>query len=349
MRILVIRFSALGDVGLLLPVLVGLVQRYPYLQMEVLTRPRLAMLFEGIGQIKPIPADVDEDYAGLGGLLRLAKDLRLWQYDAVVDLHQNLRSSVLKAIARMLGVPVYSLKKPRAERRRFLRQKAAFALPHTCYLYQQPFRRMGLHAELASPPLVSFDTDTNQLLEAWLQQQGSLPKVGKWVGIAPFAYHETKQWGLDKVEQLLQAMRQQYPQWRIFLFGGGANEVRALRQLQALAPRQIVCVAGQLPLRVEWALMHRLDAMLSMDSANMHLAALAGIPVVSVWGATHPNAGFSALFQPADYVIQQEGLSCRPCSIFGNKPCMRGDKACMAYIGVERVLERLQHVLQSSA
>ena len=77
--------------------------------------------------------------------------------------------------------------------------------------------------------------------------------------------------------------------------------------------------------------MSHLDVMLSMDSANMHLASLTGIPVVSVWGATHPMAGFLGYNQDPENVIQID-LECRPCSIYGNKPCQRGDYACLQNI-----------------
>lgn len=77
-------------------------------------------------------------------------------------------------------------------------------------------------------------------------------------------------------------------------------------------------------LREELILMSNLDVMVSMDSANMHLASLTGTPVVSVWGATHPYAGFLGCNQKEENAVQVS-MPCRPCSIFGNKPCQRGD------------------------
>lgn len=91
--------------------------------------------------------------------------------------------------------------------------------------------------------------------------------------------------------------------------------------------------------------MSRLDAMVSMDSANMHLASVVGTPVVSVWGATHPFAGFMGWGQPAENAIQVEDLPCRPCSVYGNTPCLRGDFACMASIAPERIVKRIEEVV----
>jgi ADP-heptose:LPS heptosyltransferase len=96
----------------------------------------------------------------------------------------------------------------------------------------------------------------------------------------------------------------------------------------------------------ELILMSHLDVMLSMDSANMHLASLTGIPVVSIWGATHPYAGFMGWNQTKDNAIQAD-LDCRPCSIFGQKPCKRGDYACMTMIKPETVVEKVNTLLQT--
>jgi ADP-heptose:LPS heptosyltransferase len=82
-----------------------------------------------------------------------------------------------------------------------------------------------------------------------------------------------------------------------------------------------------------------------MDSANMHLASLFGVPVVSVWGATHLFAGFMGYGQSADNAVQIDALTCRPCSVFGNKPCFRGDHACMEWIKPEQISEKVNRIL----
>ena len=91
----------------------------------------------------------------------------------------------------------------------------------------------------------------------------------------------------------------------------------------------------------ELVLMSHLDLMVSMDSSNMHLASLVDTPVISIWGATHPFAGFMGWRQSAQNSIQKE-LPCRPCSVYGNKPCHRGDYACLNQITPQEVF---QHIL----
>jgi ADP-heptose:LPS heptosyltransferase len=82
-----------------------------------------------------------------------------------------------------------------------------------------------------------------------------------------------------------------------------------------------------------------------MDSANMHLASIYGVPVVSIWGATHPFAGFYGWMQDVNNIVQAD-LYCRPCSVFGNKPCYRGDHACMQMITTEMLMQKIEALLK---
>ena len=91
-------------------------------------------------------------------------------------------------------------------------------------------------------------------------------------------------------------------------------------------------------LSYELDLMRRLTVMLSMDSANMHLASLVGTRVVSIWGATHPYAGFLGWQQSPEDCIQLD-MPCRPCSIYGNKPCIYKDHRCMTQIKPETIVK----------
>lgn len=94
----------------------------------------------------------------------------------------------------------------------------------------------------------------------------------------------------------------------------------------------------------EIAMMQQLDVMLTMDSANMHLASLVGTPVVSVWGGTHPYAGFLGWNQKDTDCVQLD-MPCRPCSVYGNKPCLRGDYACLKGITPEMIVGKVMHHL----
>ena len=174
--------------------------------------------------------------------------------------------------------------------------------------------------------------------EEEIKAESLKPQGEKWIGIAPFAAHKGKIYPLEKMERVIELLLEREPNCRIFLFGGGAEERELLTQWESRHDRCTCALLGSL--YNELVLMSHLDTMVSMDSANMHLASLTGTRVVSVWGATHPFAGFMGWNQsPADAV--QTTLPCRPCSIFGNKPCLHGDYPCLNSITPEEIVERV--------
>jgi len=151
---------------------------------------------------------------------------------------------------------------------------------------------------------------------------------------------------MEKVLALLQARADQEPGLRIFLFGGGASEQRVLEDWAARFPAATSLAGKRYGFPAELALINHLDVMLTMDSANMHMAAIAGAPTVSIWGATHPYCGFKGWRQTDESTVQLP-LSCRPCSVFGDKPCMRGDLLCLTAIRPENVYNKITQVLQT--
>ena len=168
-------------------------------------------------------------------------------------------------------------------------------------------------------------------------------KKGKWIGVAPFAKHRGKIYPLDEMEQVV-ARLSECEDYTVFLFGGRGYEEAVLEQWEFQYPR-VKSVVGKYALDNELALISQLDVLLCMDSANMHFASLVGTRVISIWGATHPYAGFYGYHQDSGDVIQ-ENLSCRPCSVFGQKACLRGDWACMALITPERIVDKVKVSVQ---
>jgi ADP-heptose:LPS heptosyltransferase len=165
-----------------------------------------------------------------------------------------------------------------------------------------------------------------------------------WIGIAPTAAHLGKCYPAPLMRQVVEQLLHKHPQARIFLFGRGRMEDELFSEWCNSMP-QCVYVSQHLEnMHQELILMSHLDVMVSMDSANMHLASLTATPVVSVWGATHPYAGFVGWNQPKENIIQAD-LDCRPCSIYGKRPCRRGDLACMNSIKPEQIIERVEQII----
>lgn len=348
--LLLLRFSAMGDVALLAPVVHAFTVRYPTVRITLVTRQKFAVFFEQFPNVHVIGTNFDGRHNGFKGLVRLFNELRqLGSFGVVVDAHQNLRSAVLKSLFRLVGVPSVTIDKGRAEKKALTRKenKVRRQLAHSVERYARAFDQAGFTLEPSRsfqfPPITSAEAELTTFLE-----RQSIVANTPWLGIAPFAQHQQKMWPFERFAPLLERLYTDQPV-TVFLFGGGLEEIRQLETLQKQFP-QVVLVAGQLSLAAELALIRRLTGMLCMDSGNMHLAALSGVPVLSIWGATHPDAGFGPWGQGDEAILQisTDVLTCRPCSVFGNKPCWRGDLACLYEISVESVADRVRQLLEQA-
>lgn len=334
---LAIRFSALGDVAMTIPALYDACRANPGERFLMLTRRGPARLFiNAPDNLEVVGVDLDQ-YKGLGGMRRLADEMARKGVDRVVDLHDVLRTKALRAFLRLKGAKVAVIDKGRAEKRRLTRASEKHILPLTPGVerYRDTFRRAGLKAGSGFRTIFPSKPDPALFAAA------TPPKAEgeKWYAVAPFAAHRGKVYPPAQMEKVIEGLCSR-PGAKVFLFTGGPEEEAVAAKWAARWPRIVDMAALRLGFEAEMALMAWCDAMLSMDSANMHLASLAGCRVVSVWGATHPFCGFAGWGQdPADSI--QLDMNCRPCSVYGNKPCRRGDYHCLKGITPSRILKAL--------
>lgn len=340
MRILVTRLSAMGDVALLLPVLKVFIEKYPEHEIIVLSRGFLKPLFAPL-PVKFYTADVYGKHKGAPGLFRLFQELKsVFKPDVMLDTHSVLRTRLLGNFFKFSGIPVYRIDKGRTEKKALTVKKGKVFKPleHTAQRYASVFAAAGFpfDFDINHPPLLSYQNPTaKQFLAEAVENQKRV------IGIAPFATHKGKMWPAAKMKALIERLAKE--DFEILLFGGPAD-ADALSVWAYELPNSLN-VAGRFDLYTELAIIQKLSLFIGMDSSNMHFAALVGTPVLSIWGATHPYAGFAPLGQPQENQIQiaQEKLSCRPCSVYGNKPCWRGDYACMEWIEVEEIFKTVKH------
>lgn len=343
-HLLVIRFSALGDVAMTVPVVYALAQQYPDVRITVLSRNFARPLFEDLlPNINFMEADLKREYHGITGLNSLYRRLVAKQFTAIADLHSVLRSSYLRMRFNLDHYKVAHIDKHRKDRRRITSSsnKQLIQLPTSFQNYADVFARLGYPVNVQFRSIFSEDGGDMNLLPESLPR----PTVGQpCIGIAPFAAHEGKIYPVRLMEQVVKQLLAKHPDARIYLFGKGQREDETFPKWCAAHP-QCVYVSQHLNnLRDELILMSHLQVMISMDSANMHLASLVATPVVSVWGATHPFTGFMGWNQSPENAIQIP-LECRPCSIYGQKPCLRGDYACMRNIAPEQIVNRVKLIL----
>ena len=345
-KLLVIRFSALGDVALTVPVVAGLAVRHPEIEITVLSRTFCKPLFEKLpDNVKFMGADLKGRHAGFRGLLRLFGELSGCGFDAVADLHDVLRTKLLRLLFGMRGVKTACIDKGRSERKKLVScgwEKSAPLVPVT-ERYRDVLRRLGLDAGM---DFVSIFGDGKGEINGILDKLGCERGEGRMIGIAPFAAHAGKCFPVNLWEGVIKDAAARYGKpLKIFMFGAGASEKKILEDLERVLPDS-VSVAGKLSLGEELALISNLDWMISMDSANMHLASLVNVPVISVWGATHPYSGFMGWRQSADNAVQVP-LPCRPCSIYGNKKCrLETPYACLTNLS-GRLSDKIAECLSS--
>ena len=319
-RLLIIRFSALGDVAMLVPVVQALAAAYPDWEITVLSRRQTAPLFEGLaGNVRFFGADLKDRHHGIAGLNTLLQDIDYTQFDYVADMHNVLRSKYLRWRFLLAGKAVATIRKGRFSKWWLTRTHCVDKpLPTTIDRYCRVLCRLGFAFDL--PPVAHFSTH------------------GTGVGIAPFAAHQGKIYPLNKMEEVVRLLSAKGE--KIYLFGAGEKEKAVLHDWESKYPN-VESLAGRYTMAQEIAVMRRLRLMLTMDSANMHLASIAGTRVLSVWGATHPAAGFLGYGQSEKDCIQRS-LPCRPCSVYGNKPCRFSDYRCLD-IPPAAIVKRITH------
>lgn len=336
--LLVIRLSALGDVAMTVPVIDAVARRYPDLPVTVLSRPFVEPLFARLpSNVRFRGVDL-QAYGGLGGILRLYRELKSEGYAAVADLHDVLRTKILRMLFRLAGRRVAAIDKGRAGKRALTRErnKVFRPLPSSFQRYREVFARLGYPVDSSAFRSIYGEGKGETALFAsavGLSEEEIDRNV--LIGIAPFAAHRGKVLPEATLLRLLDLLCGKPD--RIVLLFGGKSEASVLETWASSRPA-VRSVAGRLSLEGELALMSHLRVMVSMDSANMHLASLTATPVVSVWGATHPYAGFMGWHQRVEDAVQL-GLPCRPCSVFGNRPCRRGDYACLQGVKAEEIEE----------
>jgi ADP-heptose:LPS heptosyltransferase len=326
----------MGDVALAAPALRGMKSQYPHVKITMVTRAPFEQFFHSIGGVNVFTADFGKRHKGLAGIIRLFNDLReTGRADRIIDLHDVIRTKILRFLFLVSGVPSTVIDKGRAEKRKITGGRGKPKLRHSGERYMDVFEKAGYSLKYVEGPWIIPSLEAQKLISSVVTESGILH-----IGVAPYSKHLLKAWPEEYMVSLVKMIGERTP-CRIWLFGG-KEETQQLRAFSERIEGSVI-VPGTMNLGEELALMSRLDMMIAMDSSNMHMAALAGTRVISIWGATDPITGFGAWQQPDEYSIRLpfEELGCRPCSVYGKGKCRRGDFACMMWLTPEKVFESI--------
>lgn len=325
----VARFSAIGDVAMTVPVLYSACRTYPDVTFVFITRRTMTGIFVNPpANLRVVGVDLKTDYTGPAGLWRLAREIRQdYAIDCFIDLHDVLRTRLLRLFWRLRGIPCAVIRKGRRHKHALTRSRAKRLEPLVSQIdrYKAVFFKAGLPVNDAFGGLFG-----GRSLSPGSSYAAICPPKAdgdKWVGVAPFAAHKGKVYPPSLMLDALRIIAAQCPRVKYFFFGSAAEQPQIEPWLGEF--QGSVSLAGKkYGFEAELALINHLDTMITMDSANMHLASIASVPTVSVWGATHPYCGFTG-WRQSDADIVQMPMTCRPCSVFGNKPCRRADYMCL--------------------
>tara|TARA_R110002051_G_scaffold73135_1_gene132675 strand:+ start:46802 stop:47851 length:1050 start_codon:yes stop_codon:yes gene_type:complete len=339
-HILVIRLSAMGDVAMVVPVLMALYNAYPELRITILTKDFFKPILEQIPNVTVYKADVKGKHKGFFGLWSLFLELKSLNIDAVADLHNVLRSNILKKFFLLYRIPFYQIDKGRPEKKALTAKhnKIFENLKPMHERYADVFRLLGFSFQLTKEHVYS---------KSILEQEVTLKlglKSKKLIGIAPYAAFIGKRYPLNLMEKVVKTLSE-LEDYQILLFGGGDKEQMQLEQWSA-AHNNCVSVPGKITFLEELKVISNLNVMLSMDSGNAHLAAMYGVPVVSIWGVTHPYAGFYPYGQDKNNALlsNRDLYPLIPTSVYGNK-VPEGYENAMETITPEQIVDKIKSVL----
>jgi ADP-heptose:LPS heptosyltransferase len=334
------RLSAMGDVAMTVPVLRAFANQHAEVKITVVSRPFFKPFFEGIPQVSFFSFDEKERHKGFSGLLRLYQDLKKLDVDAFADLHNVLRSKVIRTLFALSGKKTAAVDKGREGKKALTRSenKILKQLPSMFERHIKVFEELGFTVNLVNPVFPEkaiLENDITAIIGTENQQL---------IGIAPFAQYDSKVYPMDLMQSVIEELSKNQNN-KILLFGGGKKEIEILDSLSK-NKNNVINMAGKIKLKQELDLISNLDVMLSMDSGNAHIAAMLGVKVISLYGATHPFAGFMPFNQPIDNALlaDRSKYPLLPTSVYGNK-IVPGYEDAMRTISVEKVIDKINSVL----
>ena len=330
----------MGDVAMTVPVLRAFVKQYPTVKITVISRPFFKPFFDGIPNLDFFVFDEKERHKGFLGLLRLFQDVKKFKIDAFADLHNVLRSKIVSLLFALSGKKRATVDKGREGKKELTRaeNKVFKQLPTMFERHAKVFEELGFPLDLSNPEFPKkavLSAEITDLIGESYQ---------KLIGIAPFAQYDSKVYPLDLMQEVIAKLAENKDQ-TILLFGGGKKEIEILNSLSEPF-KNVINVAGKIKFQQELKLISNLDVMLSMDSGNAHIAAMLGVKVVTLWGATHPYAGFLPFNQTMENALTSDRNQYPqlPTSVYGNK-IVEGYQDAMRTILPQEIINRIQSLL----
>ena len=316
-----------------IPVIRIVLKQYPRIKISILTKPVFIELFREFENVNLIPAEIKGRHRGLIGIFRLRNELKELNIDAVIDLHNVLRTNFLKFL---WGRNFHQIDKGRKQKTSLIKGRFFKQIKTTHQRYLDVFNKINMNVSISKPVFPkksSLEKHNKKVI---------IDSNKKLIGIAPFAKHEAKTYSFEKMKKIIEYVSEEHI---ILLFGGGEIEEKLLGKISE-NNKNVFSLVNGFSLSDQMDFMSNLDLMISMDSANGHLAAMYGVKVITIWGVTHPYAGFLPFHQNIKTSIMPDRKKYPkiPTSIYGDK-YPKGYKNAIDSISTEEIIQKIKETL----
>ncbi|MDD5771928.1 MAG: glycosyltransferase family 9 protein [bacterium] len=326
-KILIIRFSSIGDIVLTSPVIRAVRNKYPESHISMLVKEEFAPLIADCPYLNEVIILKTNE-----PIKDLANKLKENKYDVIIDIHRNLRSIYLDYT---LSVEKRLIYKKNILKRWLLLNLHLKLLDENTSVINSYFN--------ALKPL-NIEND-NKGLEIWISKRDEeiaeefqKKYAGKdilMIGLAPFAHWETKCWPMDHYKKLVNDLSKKI-ECRFIIFGGPGDIEKLGSTFEDLKNKPIIAI-NELGLMAQAALIKKCQYFIGNDTGLMHIADAAGIPLITFFGPTVKEFGFAPVGKNS--VVLSRDLKCRPCSLHGSNSCPKGTLECLKAIKPEDVTD----------
>ena len=324
--------SAFGDVAMTVPVISILRSTHPEIKITLLTTKFFSTLYNQIPEINFLY--FEPKHKTLQGLFGLSRKINKINPDFIIDLHDVLRTKILRLFLINKFGHTAVVNKGRKEKKLLIRGIKSEPLKLMHRRYAETFEALNIK--------INIDDFAYYKKIKITTHNYAFSSNDKLIGIAPFARHQCKEYSINNIINFIDSLDKS---WQILIFGAPGNEEQKIIKLCNNKSNRHV-ISSNYNLEQQMAIMSNLDVMISMDSANGHIASLFGIDVITIWGATHPNSGYGPLNQPKENSIVPDlnKFPDLPVTIYGSN-CPADYVEAINTIKCERILERLNKII----
>lgn len=320
MKILVIRFSSLGDVILASVVLEPLYKAG--FKVDFLTFKPFDQLYKYDHRLNKVIALQKNQLKSIKQIYRFARNLKKENYDYILDIHANLRSFL---ISKFSGIKTIRYKKEGLKRRLGILNPDFNVIK----AYLEPLKKLGIKDIQNYRPRLILKEEEIKAVKPLVPEKFIVIGTGARYINKIYPYY-------SKVAHILLEKG-----FNVVLVG--SEEDKKLDRSEY--PSNVVDLRGKLSLRESLAVISLAELTISNDSAIAHMSRAVRVPVLIIYGATHPYFGFAPLKDEGSFIFK--GLECQPCDLHGKGECKRGDRACLTFISPEEIVNEALKLLSN--